>query len=199
MINSIKDRFTEAQRSEFDSLLAANNELSNECHRLENEIGLWKAKKSEFEQKLVKEDSLLKLDLLQSLSKLKELEKQKTELSLSGDSEENERAHLLAQVKRDNNYIATLEAKIEQLNQTMKEIESEINFFKDGEKRGKFADLKEKEKKMEESMARFEVEKNDSLNKIETLNNEINDMSNKLSRHLKYVANLKELTDDTKL
>lgn len=196
-INSVKNRFTDVQRTEFNGLQIVNEDLTKECHKLENEIAMWRSKKTSLEEKIVKEDNLVKLELLQSLSKLKQLEKQKNELLYADDSEENEREHLLAQVKRDNTYIASMENKMEQLNKMLSEIKSEIDFYKDGGKMVKFADLKQKEVNFEELMSKYDQEKNDCLNQIESINNEINDVTTKLTRYLKYINTVKELSDES--
>src|SRR5699024_4475160 len=100
-LNAIKNQFSEEQRSEFNSFQKMGIDLGKECQALENEIALWRNKKSEIEEKTSKEGSLLKMEMVQSVGKLRHLDKQKNELLSSDNSEESERGHLLAQVKRD--------------------------------------------------------------------------------------------------
>lgn len=194
-LNSIKNQFTEGQKAEFNEMQKLNTELSKECQELENEISIWRCKKSEIEQKTGKEESLLKMEMLQSIGKVRHLEKQKHELLSSDSSEENERAHLLAQVKRHNNYIALLETKLEQHKKALEEVNNEIDFYRDGERMVKFTDIKQKEKSYEEFMNSFTSDKDGLLNKMETANNEVNDITGKLARSLKYLSILKQISD----
>lgn len=194
-MNAIKNTFNDEQKAKFDYLQNLNAQLTKESHELENEIEMWKAKKAELEERIQHSDQLLKMEMLQAAAKLRRLKKQKDELSNTDDSEENERSNLLAQVKRDNNYIASLEAKSEQFRKNLEEIKNEIEFYKDGERVSRFSDLKQKEKTFTEFQIRFDEEKKDLLNRLELVNNDINDASNKLSRSLKYLTILQQINE----
>lgn len=186
LINTVKNKLNESQISEFNMIQSMNNELSRECQLLEQEIGIWRAKKNEIEDKTVREDNLLNMELIKAISKLRNLEKQKSKLLNSDDTEENERKHLLAQVKRDNNYINSIMNKIEQLKIDLTNIENEIDFYKDGDKM-KFSDLKQQDKIFDEFMNKYTTQKESLINELETINHEINDTAQKLSRCLKYL------------
>lgn len=186
LINTVKNKLNESQISEFNMIQSMNNELSRECQLLEQEIGIWRAKKNEIEDKTVREDNLLNMELIKAISKLRNLEKQKNKLLNSDDTEENERKHLLAQVKRDNNYINSIMNKIDQLKIDLTNIENEIDFYKDGDKM-KYSDLKQQDKIFDEFINKYTTQKETLINELETINHEINDTAQKLSRCLKYL------------
>ncbi|KPM07492.1 Spc7-like protein [Sarcoptes scabiei] len=196
IIASIKNRFNEAQIVEFNMAQTMNNDLSKDCHLLEQEIGLWRARKNALEETIIKEGNLVKIELIKAFTKLHSLEKQKNKLLNSNDSEENERKNLLAQVKRDNNYIDSVQTKINASKNNLAEVESEIEFYQDGDKWSKFSDLKQQEGKFSEFMNEYHQEKQSLLNQTETINNEITDTANKLSRFLKYLNGIKQIRDD---
>lgn len=194
-MNTLKSQFSEEQRAEFNSLQMMSLELGKECQALENEISLWRGKRNEVEERTNKEGSLLKMEMVQAVGKVRHLGKQKAELLTADSGEESERGHLLAQVKRDNNFIASLEAKMETLSKALEEANSEIDFYQDGQKVLKFADLKQKEKTFDDFMASFTASKEGTQQKMEAINNEINDTTSKLARCLKYLAILKQISD----
>ncbi|KAI2809770.1 Intraflagellar transport protein 74 [Blomia tropicalis] len=194
-INTIKSQFTIEQRAEYESMQSMNEDLGRECLSLKNEIEIWNNKKSAIESKITNDESIIRMEMLQLISKLRHLERQKNELINTDSSEENERGHLLAQVKRDNAYISNLESKIEEYTKLMDDVNNEIEFYRDGEKVAKFSDLKQKEKMHESFMTSFTSERDKLLSQTEVVNNEINDMSSKLSRALKYLAMLQQIGD----
>lgn len=194
-LNAFKSQLSDEQRAELSSLQKESLELGKECQSLENEIAHWNARKGEVLERTNKEGSLLKIEMVHSVSKLRHLDKQKGELSSAHSGEESERGHLLAQVKRDNNYIASLEGKTEALSKGLEEVNSEIDFYRDGQKVIKFADLKEKEKAYDDFMTSFTEAKEERRQRMETVNHEITDISNKLARCLKYLNILKQISD----
>lgn len=197
LINIVRNKFSETQIKEFDLMQTMNNELTKECHLLEQEISLWRTKKNEIEEKTVRDGNLLKMELIKAISKLRNLEKQKNKLLNDEDSEENKRKHLLAQVKRDNNYINSLTNKMEQLNVSQNQIKSEIEFYKDGDKLRKFSDLRQQDKIFDDFMIEYNNRKQTLIDELETINHEINDTTNKLSRYLKYLNMIKRIRNET--
>ena len=194
-LNALRSQFSEEQRTEFGSLQKASVELGKECQSLEGEIAQWNGRKEEVLERTNREGSVLKMQMVQAVATLRQLDKQRTELTSADSGEESERGHLLAQVKRDNNYIASLEAKTEALAKALEEANGEIEFYRDGAKVIKFADLKQKEKTFDDFMASFTEAKEDRRQRMETVNHEITDISNKLARCLKYLNILKQISD----
>ncbi|KAH9420777.1 Intraflagellar transport protein 74 [Dermatophagoides pteronyssinus] len=197
LISIVKNKFSETQIKEFDLMQTMNNELTKECHLLEQEISLWRMKKNEIEEKTVRDGNIMKMELIKAITKLRNLEKQKNKLLNAEDSEENERKHLLAQVKRDNNYINSLTNQMEQLNTSLNQIKSEIEFYKDGDKLLKFSDLRQQDKIFDDFMIDYNNRKRTLIDELETINHEINDTTNKLSRYLKYLNIIKRMRNDT--
>ena len=84
---------------------------------------------------------------------------------------------------------------MEEYGRLLEEANNEIDFYKDGEKLVKFADLKQKEKLSEAFNTAFVSEKETLQSQQEALNNEINDISHKLNRCLRYLNVLKQISD----
>ena len=196
-MNQIKLHFTDEQRATYSSLSKVHNDLMRESSRLESEIQHWQERKVRLEATIMNdEENLTKIHLLKSMQKLRELEKQKSELENSDNNDESEIADLLSQIKRDNALITALEGNLQEMNKSLEDIRTEIEFLNDPEKINKLADLRNKDANYEEYLAEFEAKREEILARIQATNHDISDITSKLSRSTKYANGLRKLVQE---
>lgn len=189
-LNSIKNNMNDEERVKFDLLCSLHNNLTKECLEMENNISILKSRKSYIENEIMKDNNLLKMEMTRQMNKLSDLKQQKFSLVFG---QNDEKANLLAQIKRDQSYIQSTQIKINQLEKTIEDIRNEIAFYKDNEKLANFSNLKQKEKQNESFLLEFASEKENLLQKLESVRSDINDNSNKIARCGKYVNMLQQL------
>lgn len=141
---NIRRQFTHEQAQTLNELEAENRSLAVKCEQMESTIQSWMQKKQQHESVTHSgSDAFLRKEILQGLERLRDLEKQRDELSdqnASGD----ERGRLLAQVKRDNKEISAMESKIVDYTSELENIRSELEAYEDSEATEKYRELKTK-------------------------------------------------------
>ena len=186
---NLKRQFTPEDNKTFESLEKTNEKLRLQCEQLESEISVWREKRNKIEVNS-NSDSLIRREILQSVARLRDLEKQKNHLVNENSNTGDERGRLLAQVKRDNNEIAAMETRMGILKDLIQEITSELQSYEDVGAALKFKELKKKEESIDKFLTEFPDQKNEDIQRIESTGEEINDLTGRLSRCLNHIDNL---------
>ena len=193
---NLRKQFTPEQQNLHLELEVQNKELTMKCEQLENRIQQWLQKKSELENiSHLGSDSFLRKEILQALERLRDLEKQRDDLigeTTSGD----ERGRLLAQVKRDNKEISTMEAQYTENTKEIEQIRSDLEAYEDTEATEKYRELKQKELTMDEFLNRYENEKEEDTQKMNDYVISIDDSLSKIARIISHIDGLKSNEDD---
>lgn len=92
---NLKQLFTLKDKERFEQLEKTNKTLSYQCEQMEAEINEWRGKRTEIESNTDRSDSILRREIMQAINKLREVEKQRDDLSESANSGD-ERGRLLA-------------------------------------------------------------------------------------------------------
>ncbi|XP_054163923.1 intraflagellar transport protein 74 homolog [Oppia nitens] len=187
---NLKRQFTPEDNKTFETLEKSNEKLGLHCEQLESEINVWKDKKNKIEVNSLNSNSLIRREILQSMAKVRELEKQRNHLVAENTNSGDERGRLLAQVKRDNNEISVMESKIAAIKEQIQDINSELQTYEDVGATLKYKELKKKEETIDQFLNDFGENKNEELNKIENMGDEINEVTGRLSRCLVHIDNL---------
>ncbi|RWS31072.1 Spc7-like protein [Leptotrombidium deliense] len=189
--NSLRRLMSAAERERFEEMERENKEMSFECERLERQIVEWKDKKSKLE--MINESSVdffLRKETLQALMKLRALEKQKNDL-MSESNAEDERGRLLAQVKRDNQEIASMESRMESLRNDVASLKADIEACDDVDAVEKYRELKKKEQSFDDFLKDFEQNKINETRKLQSYGESINSLVSRTSKFLSFIDTLK--------
>ncbi|XP_053214952.1 intraflagellar transport protein 74 homolog [Panonychus citri] len=188
--NSLKRQFASEQRERFEELESLNRSLTMESDRLENKIMKLAEKKRTLEESNSNENSSLRKEVLNGLNRLRELERQKNDLT-SDQNTDGERSRLLAQVRRDNKEISDLENRLEEIRRSIEEQKSSLIAYEDGETAEKFRDLKKKESTIDSFLTDFSANLNNEMEKMTSLGESIADLVDKSSRYIRFIETLK--------
>lgn len=175
----------------YASLQDQSMQLTSRARSLEEQMKKLSEKRKEQEVSLASgSDPFLRREILQALDHLNGLEKQKDDLT-RGPSTQDEKARLLAQVKRDNKEITEMESRIRDIKVTLEEVKNELDAYEDQESIDKFRDLRDKEKTMDSFLRGFEEEKQTEVDKLIELGTSVRNTLDKISRMITYIDGLK--------
>ena len=187
---NLKRQFTPEDNKTFESLEKTNEKLRLQCEQLESEISIWREKRNQIEVNTNNNDSLIRREILQSVARLRDLEKQRNHLVSENSNSGDERGRLLAQVKRDNNEIAIMESRIAAIKEQIQDINNELQSYEDVGAALKYRELKKKEQSIDQFLNEYEDQKAVEIQKIETIAEEINELTGRLSRCLTHIDSL---------
>ncbi|XP_074603118.1 intraflagellar transport protein 74 homolog [Brevipalpus obovatus] len=187
---TLKRKFNEEQRERFERLENLNRHLTKEADKLEEKITSLREKQNSLEKFDDKVDSSLRKDLMKALTRLREVEKQKNDLTMD-NSGGDERTKLLAQMKRDNQEIVSLEAKLKATIESGNEIESTLAAYEDIETAEKFRDLKRKESSMNTFLNEFPANLSQEIETMKNTGESISELMEKCNRYIRYIDTLK--------
>lgn len=166
--------------------------MTIDAGRLENEIMQLREKKSELEGSSgSSEDAAVRKELIKALDRVRELEKQKSDLIFDGSGGE-ERSKLLAQIKRDSQEISSLESQLISIEKSRESIQSTLLAFEDIETAEKFKELKRQETAIDEFMREFYSASSSEQEKSTNLMESISELNDKCSYLNKCIDLLKE-------
>lgn len=189
--DQLKAQMDHSQRSQFDQLQNQLQRLSESAVTLETRVKQLIDKKRDLESSFIQgPDSFLRKELLSTLEKVRNLEQQRNDL-LDETNIVDEKGRLLAQVKRDNQEIASMEGRISQITTDIDDLKGEIEAYEDTEAAEKYTELKKKEETMDNFLEQFDKMKREELNKCTTLGVSIYESLNRITRMVNHVDTLK--------
>ena len=186
---NLKRQFTPEDNKTFESLEKTNERLRLQCESLESEISVWREKRNKIEVNS-NSDSLIRREIMQSVARVRDLEKQRNHLVNENSNSGDERGRLLAQVKRDNNEISIMESRIASIKEQIQEINNELQSYEDVGAALKYKELKKKEQTIDQFLQEYDDQKSQEIQKIEMTSEEINELTGRLSRCLTHIDSL---------
>ncbi|KAI1301164.1 Intraflagellar transport protein 74 -like protein [Halotydeus destructor] len=192
--DNVRRQFSPEEMAEYTELERQNQELAAKCDAIEAKINKLSQKKSELENvQRSGNDAFLRKEILQSLERLQQLEKQRDDLV--GESNTDERSVLLAQVKRDNKEIVNYETRLADILKESEEVKSELDAYDDTDAAEKCRELKQKESQMDSFLNEFDGAKKEEEQKMVDFGANIDQLSQTLARVIAHIDAL-EASDD---
>lgn len=194
--NHVLARFGSQENSELATIELEASDLSRKAEVLEAEIAKLSEKRQQLEGSAATgPDSFLKKEMVQSMERLRSLEKQRDDLT-DGSSSSDEKGRLLAQIKRDNKEVAAMETRVAEVSAEMEERKAELDAYEDTEATEKYRELKKKEQAMDAFLSEYDVAKRDEVNKIRELGAEVSGILDRITRMILHIDGLKQATSN---
>jgi intraflagellar transport protein 74 len=185
-------RFSYQENSELAGIEQEAAALSRSIQSLESEIAKLGVKRQHLEASLSSgPDSFLKKEIVQSVMRLRSLEKQRDELSDSSCSSD-EKGRLLAQIKRDNKEVAAMETRVSEVSAEIDEMKAELEAYEDTDAMEKYRELKRKEQEMDSFLSEFDQTKRDEVIRIREMGADVNGLLEKITRMVAHIDGLKQ-------
>lgn len=179
------------QNQQLQQLEAEAAALNKSMKGLELEMENLRTKRQQVESSVGSgADSFLKKEILQSVDRLRNLEKQRDDLTDASDVSD-EKGQLLAQIKRDNREIASMEARVAEVNSELQETKTELEAYEDTEGTEKYRELKKKEQVMDAFLREFEQTKEQEVSRIRDIGSSVNDSLDRVTRMISHIDGLK--------
>ena len=190
--NHVLARFSVQENSELEKIEGEAAELSRSMQALESEVSKLGEKRQQLEASAGSgPDSFLKKEIVQSMERLRSLEKQRDGLT-DGASNSDERGLLLAQIKRDNKEVAAMETRVAEVSAEIEETKAELEAYEDTEATEKYRELRKKEQAMDAFLSEFDQTKRDEVNKIREMGSEVSSVLDRITRMITHIDGLKQ-------
>ena len=190
-INRIIQELSHEQTTMYSKLEEESVRLSIKTRNLEEELKKLSENRKQQETSIASgSDPFLRREILQALDNLSGLEKQKEDLTRDSSSRD-QKGRLLAQVKRDNKEISSMDNRIRDLKTSVEDMKTDLEAYDDTEGIQRFRDLREKEKAMDTFLAEYEQEKEVEMDRLQELGSKVKTILDRVSRIIAHVDGLK--------
>ncbi|XP_069994854.1 intraflagellar transport protein 74 homolog isoform X2 [Penaeus vannamei] len=189
-------------RQKYFELRQTNTTLLQQLDQMQLELDSLDNRKAGLEDELAL--SKVKQEAVGLYEKLQDLEEKKAEIineNQKRGTPKEERERLLLQVKEDNAEIATMERQIGEVQDQMRRVQEELQQLdqdleeNQSERSQKYRELRKREETMEQFLATFDKNKQDEIQRLETLEKSNVAILEKLSRNLAHFNHLPSTRD----
>lgn len=189
--NRVLVQFDGQQNKELEILERESADLMRDVRSLESEMESLQVKKQQAESRVgMGADSFLRKEILQSIDRLRNLEKQRDDLTDTMDASD-EKGRLLGQIKRDNREIASMESRVAELESEVEDVRTELDAYEDTEGAEKYRELKKKEQVMDSFLREFEQTKEQEVSRIRETGSHVNDSLDRITSMICHIDGLK--------
>ncbi|XP_042865474.1 intraflagellar transport protein 74 homolog isoform X2 [Penaeus japonicus] len=189
-------------RQKYFELRQTNTTLLQHLDQMQLELDALDNRKAALEDELAL--SKVKQEAVGLYEKLQDLEEKKAEIineNQKRGTPKEERERLLLQVKEDNTEIATMERQIGEVQDHIHRVQEELQQLdqdleeNQSERSQKYRELRKREETMEQFLATFDKNKQDEVQRLETLEKNNVVLLEKLSRNLAHFNHLPSTRD----